>query len=470
MTKTYYINPYARTRRIGVIGFGQSGKTTLLTSLISHLQFHNPKKFALEGNKDIIRCTRLTCQPEGAFETEFNYGYHRKRLTNYGQWPDRSTDCSKYVMSFGLNGHRLTHYHLTLYDVPGERAADVSMLKNDYKQWSSLQITHLTAVMGCTGIQAQTKQTIQQFLDIADNPTTNEPADSIIAKYKEALYHVYNEYGQFLTPSSFALDKAGRRLEDVVKNQLDTAAKCAYAVGKMKTGYVNAQEVNKEFAPLGDMWFKGNNPVGKQFSGNFQDYRKNVVKPVFQPLSYCTGLIILADIARILQVGLSAHNDYLNWIAHLLQALSPETGLLTSSMSNVAKAFALRRVAFVTTQNDRFHPDDHDCLKMLNEELIYGVRKQQLITEDNSKVFTCASIKTTAPTADPQVLCQLPGNTPVPAYRLDTSPFANGEFPDNDWENEAIHIHSTVPNFPGNIQAVPPQEGLDKVFDYVMNW
>src|SRR5215207_4417179 len=66
--------------RVGVVGLYSAGKTVLLTSLINHLQDHDPDRFPLGKPGTQIR--RFTVKESDREWSAFNYAGHRDALVN----------------------------------------------------------------------------------------------------------------------------------------------------------------------------------------------------------------------------------------------------------------------------------------------------------------------------------------------------------------------------------------------------
>src|SRR3954470_2900297 len=81
--------------KVGVVGLYNAGKTVLLTSLINHLQDHDPDRFPL-GSKE-TRIRKFTVHAPDRDWSAFNYTGHRDALVNAGKWPSKTTDRSQFV-------------------------------------------------------------------------------------------------------------------------------------------------------------------------------------------------------------------------------------------------------------------------------------------------------------------------------------------------------------------------------------
>jgi len=129
-------------RQIAIVGLFNSGKTVMLTSLLDHLQHHDPDSFEVvsrgktSGSEEItVRRCRLMENglPEG-FEP-FPFDSYRTTLVENGKWPRKTADCYAARCIFEYSDSQ-RKYDLTFLDVPGERFADMAMADRCYDDWS----------------------------------------------------------------------------------------------------------------------------------------------------------------------------------------------------------------------------------------------------------------------------------------------------------------------------------------------
>ena len=120
--------------RVGVVGLYNAGKTVLLTSLINHLQDHDPDRFPLGGRDTSVRKFELL--PPDPGWAAFNYAGYRDALVHDGRWPEKTRDRSQFVCQFERSDWTFSDCLLKLYDLPGERIADAAMLGRDFAEWS----------------------------------------------------------------------------------------------------------------------------------------------------------------------------------------------------------------------------------------------------------------------------------------------------------------------------------------------
>src|SRR3954465_6884118 len=162
--------------RVGVVGLYNSGKTVLLTSLINHLQDHDPHRFPFGKPDTTIR--KFTVKGPDDGWPAFNYHGFRDSLVNYGRWPEKTKDRSQFVCQFERSDWTFSDCLLKLYDLPGERIADAGMLGRDFTGWSERVLSQLvndTAYRTCSA----------PFLDAIKRPGVTEA--ELLAAYRLAL-------------------------------------------------------------------------------------------------------------------------------------------------------------------------------------------------------------------------------------------------------------------------------------------
>src|SRR5471030_3166871 len=120
--------------RIGVVGLYNAGKTVFLTSVINHLEHHDPDRFPLGKPGTTIR--RFETRPPETGWANFNYAGFRDALVHRGQWPDKTKDRSMYACQFQRSDWAFSDALVKFYDLPGERLADAAMLDRDFAGWS----------------------------------------------------------------------------------------------------------------------------------------------------------------------------------------------------------------------------------------------------------------------------------------------------------------------------------------------
>jgi predicted YcjX-like family ATPase len=150
--------------RVAVVSVTAAGKTVFLTSLIDHLSPHDPEQFRLTQDPAHSHATVVrfqTLKPETGW-SQFPYQRYRDALvhpTVMHPWPPKTTDRSQFVCHFERSDWKLHSAKLTLFDLPGERLADASMVTDDYATWSD----HILEVLGS---EADNRQECLPYLEL----------------------------------------------------------------------------------------------------------------------------------------------------------------------------------------------------------------------------------------------------------------------------------------------------------------
>ncbi|MDO4575671.1 MAG: YcjX family protein [Planctomycetia bacterium] len=508
MLENFWNNPVVRdwsgrNRSIGVLGFGMSGKTVLLTSLRNHLRSHNPDQFDLEGQR-ICELKDVT-GPESGIWKSFPYEENRFRMAHDREWPSRTVDCSCQRLQFRMKNRRnqksWMHYRLTLYDIPGERTPDVCFYENDYAQWSDWILEDLARFVSQ---QRQPQETVfvQSFLQQANTPSANATVEGLVRSYKLALIEICSAGKLDLVPSLFLLDEKGVRLSEKITRLSQTETNenvCEILPKQCSCGCPG-----KEFVPLGPAWREHYVRLGgasylpdlsrisqfftrmdtkdailQAFVQGYEKYRREYVVPLFGTLINCDSLAVLIDIPSILQNGPHQLNATRNMVENTLKGLRPGDGTLRWLLT-MGFQRKIERIAFVATQCDRFYHGDWETLRRMTEKLADDIcNRMEGNVEHRS--FYCAAVQSTDSSDDGTIRFQRKtgGTQTVPVWKI--PPQWHGNFPtENDqlWcdfrENNApageFRACKTSPSFPKDESTPPRQVGLDQIFRFLTQW
>lgn len=346
-------------RRIAVTGLSGSGKTVFLTSLICHLLHHDPTKFDIGRQVQIVRPRPI--RPRGTWP-EFPYEVNRANLAT-GEWPEKTRQCTEYIVDFYFSHWRLRRTRLRIFDVPGERLADCNIRHNAFSQWSDEQIRLFKSM-------CDKPAEVKDFLELCEvEPTSEVDLARLILSYKKALVEWYNRFHKYLSPSTFILDLQGRQLcEEAWWSHWDPLRDCERGE-RLSQRYCGLP--GSEFAPLGARC-----QTTRQLAANYCRYKREVVNRLFNMLARCDSLAVLSDIAHILQSGPDVCDEAQDFVEKVLNALNPGIKLPIIGKIPIIGRIAKRqiaRIAFAASQADRFHSDDKERVKELLKELILPV-------------------------------------------------------------------------------------------------
>jgi len=446
--------------RVGVIGLYNSGKTVLLTSLINHLQDHDPDRFPLVTKQTHTR--KFTALPPDADWTAFNYTGHRDALVNHGRWPAKTTDRSQFVCQFERSDWRFSDCLLKLYDLPGERIADAGMLGRDFTGWSEKM---LSLFINDTGYRTCTAP----FLEAIAKPKVSE--HELLQAYKISLANLILSYKPLISPSTFLLDTHGQAARP------DTPENLA------KSRFTGA-DADSEFCPLpAPLRVPGSEPFDT-FSMRYNGYVERIVVPTILAFKSCTSLVVLIDVTMLLAGGVGMYDDNRQIIHDLFDVLSPGEHTLFGPLARgLSKVFLphqwrpgwITRLAFAAPKMDLVHPVDRDRMLLLMRRMVERLAGDR----DGLKYdfFNLSSIVSTKalPLVDksPRVLVGVPLRDaegkkipPGPEQRFTVS-----ELPDDwpmEWPAGRFTFPDVYPRMPARKDYPPDQVNVDRLASFVI--
>jgi uncharacterized protein len=444
--------------RVGVVGLSVSGKTVLLTSLINHLQDHDPDRFALGSRATRIR--KFTTLPPDSGWDAFNYTGSRDALVHGGRWPGKTRDRSQFVCRFERSDWPFSNCLLKLYDLPGERIADAAMLGRDFAAWSD----HMLALISNDSAY---RNCCEPYLN---RVAENAPEAEILRAYKLSLANLILNFKPLVSPSTFLLEVNGQ------------AAKPDTPEALAETRYLGLGP-QSEFCPMPANLRAANPEMHARFAARFDDYVERVVRPTVLALRSCTSLIVLIDVTMLLAAGVGRYDDDRKIIHDLLDVLQPGEheffGPLERGFSKLFLPHQLRRkwitrLALVAPKMDLVHPADRDRMLALMKRMVekYADNRDGLKYE----FFNCSSVVSTkvlpvengtrmlvgVPLRD-EAGRKLP---PGPEQRFEVSALPD-DWP-SDWKPGAFAFPEVYPRMPTRKDYPPEHVNLEKLASFVI--
>ena len=448
------MHPFTYKRTVGVVGIGNSGKTVLLTSLISHLKNHHPELLRLHpGSKK--QPAEIICFEERSLpgmkipmlphEKYYNSFRHEMR------WPDKTADALYYHCTFQRRDWSWTDVELTFIDFPGERFNDLLMLdeKMDYAGWSTQVLDRLESHPKSRALAADYLATVKTQLS-AHSPD----AEAVLRAYRLLLARLMQNYSAFITPSVFALDTRGRMPD----NHPDPA--------RVAAGRLLGLNEESQFAPLPSM--EEDTPLHPVFRKSFDQYRKALIRPHFDLLRRCDLLLVLVDIPGLLAGNVGRFNDTEQVIGDVLAAAGRKRGFGIFSFRN------LKKVAFVATKSDTIQPRDSDRLRALLKELVW--HKARNHPDLPHQLFTCAAVQSTHldakgelegyPVWSPEGRLIPPPTPDQPMHHLHPSRLPEC-WPEH-WQAGDYAFPEVWPLLPARRNLPPRHLGLNAIVDFIL--
>ena len=446
--------PKVRTaeRRIGIVGLYASGKTVFLTSLIDHLRHHYPGEGFRLGRDGRVRIRKFTpLSPEDGWQ-RFPYESARKRLVHGEKWPEKSTERMQFACSFERSDW-YSRVNLKIYDLPGERIADVPMAGRDFADWSRMTLTRFRS-------DRDYEEQASEFLSLIEEPG-NLTEDAAVRAYKHALAELALRYKGYVCPSSFLLDQHG-----------------SYAIHDSPQNLVSERFVGldeeRQFTPLPPDAAEKEPDLYQSFQERYRAYRDEFARPIARALKRCHGLIVLVDIPMLLAGGVGMYNDNKQMITGLLSALRPGQGRARALLTKLGEAFlphqwrpsAITRLAFAAAKVDRVHPMDRDRVLHLLKRMV----RKPAEDIDGVKVgfWNCCAVKSTEAISDTERrLCAVLDD----GESEDERKYSVSAVPEDwplSWEAGTYSFPRVRPKMPQRIDSPPRQQNLDRIFDFVM--
>ena len=447
--------------RVGVVGLYSAGKTVLLTSLINHLQDHDPDRFPL-GAKPGTQLRKFAVKEPDRGWAAFNYSGHRDALVNYGLWPRKTTDRAQFACQFERSDWTFSDCLLKLYDLPGERIADAGMLGRDFTGWSERMLSLFvndTTYRTCSA----------PFLEAIKKPGAT--AEELLSTYRLALAKLILSYKPLITPSTFLLDLKGQPARPMAPEDLAAARHCGI-------------DADTQFCPLPADLRKPGTPLFDKFTDHYNRYVEQVVVPTIAAFRSCTALVVLVDVTMLLAGGVGMYDDNRQIVKDLFDVLAPgENKLFGPIARGFSKVFLphqwrpgwITRVAFCAPKMDLVHPNDRDRMLLLMRRMV-----ERFATDRDGlryEFFNVSSVVSTkaipAGASEPRVLVGTPlrgadGRKVAPGAE---QRFTASELPDDwplEWVAGRYAFPEVYPRMPARKDYPPDHVNLDKLATFVI--
>lgn len=272
-----------RTLRIGVTGLSRAGKTTFLTSLIHHLVDVPADQIPEWQGRLIHDAIPINDGLYTDRKSVFHFGKHLADLRcQPPQWPVSTREESRYRIELRLRtkGRRrqevTRRIRLEFYDYPGEMLHDVPLVDQSYEAWSEQTLLRIaTEVERKRGEVPESVRTAfdawQAALGLYSSAS---PGDSGISETEP-------------------LAKAYRQLCLTLKeSELPFFAPVHPVLALDKSSWL--------FCPLPAALRERNRSATVRLRKSYQDYVKNIVRPLRKCLTGCHKHVVLIDLVDIL--------------------------------------------------------------------------------------------------------------------------------------------------------------------------
>jgi uncharacterized protein len=448
------------TQRIAVVGMLRSGKTTFLTSLIDHWLNHDPDKLPLRQGKELL-CRWKDDSSAGAREFSSN----RQRLSE-SRWPVKTLKPVSYELAWKYQGDYF-YRRLELFDIPGERLADADMLIcGGLNHWSQ----HLVHLFEKDPRTRGPFQTFSRFFhEQRSEAAYDEWIKDLELAYREFIATLIYQQHPLATPSSMLINKDGKYVPKDRRRNPERLRD--WLIHEADLGFGD-----RRLFPLPEPLIQS--PVGKIMQRTYRGYVLNVVWPALGPIASASDLLVLTDIAGILESG----PTWMNTIDHFygLVAKFADPGGL--SMRAVKKSWQwlswagtlgyhspghLERVFIVATQADRVH-------RMYQNDLLGLAKQSARPTFKHLQASSGVTIKTLAVSAVASTVSRDDGKiqylkkTEEGLQEVQAVAAALPRQLPDDWKKGDFQFPLCQPKLPA-LQKIPPNQfGLQLLTDELL--
>jgi predicted YcjX-like family ATPase len=518
-------------RNIGIVGLAWSGKTVFLTSLIHHLQHHDPDKFALQsGNNKFPHPAVLKYKRLGLENLEHSVPAAEANLLEYAI---RGLAQVKSLFGLKQESREGAEDAGVQVQIPPDEAPNGAESKNQRGRtakrfinlsafdkdayWAAISDEHMwpAKTRATSAYRCQFEREDWSFTDVDltfyDFPGERfsdaimlgksyvEWSDALlkylevdrsyrelaqeylslqnqigldskmlIQSYKKILANLILHYRPLITPSTFILDEFGK-------------APSTSDVEKMASEHYSGLSQETQFAPMSAALRHRLPDVREMFAKHYDAYSLEIPQTSFDLLKRCHRLVVLIDVTNILASNVGRLNDSEAIIENVLRSCVQERSgwgrlrmfLSSAFLPNTWRPAGISRIAFVATKSDMVHPSQVDNLLSLLRDLVkkkvrdYGIRHDY---------FTCAAIRSTE--IDGDKLLGHPVYTPEGRRRK--APQINdlmaelnpSDVPENwpdFWESGTYFFPEVWPRIPRRKSDPPEQQGLNRIFNYLLD-
>ncbi len=454
--------------KIGITGIANGGKTVFLTSLIWQLKEYSSADFKLHDKFGSPKFKHLP--NNGPIGDRFPFDKYQKKLSQGGEWPEKTTDCHRYTCEiFGkqwkrrgldklqlmIGGMFSNTEKLDFFDFAGERIADAAIAAfDDYGEWSDHLLDHYS---GHSDYTEATSNYFSAMDELPSNQSDKEDAiDLLIREYKISLGKLIHNYKPLISPSTFLLDTKGNVPDPLSPEELaDTR--------------IVGLEKSEQFVPLSAAARETAPDLVAEMRKRFKRYRKDLVLPLFEEIFASQRLVVLVDIPSLLQGGVGRFNDNRQVLLDLFHAVDPD-GPLGGLIAKIRSFFgsSLEKVAFVATKADMVAHEDvsSDKLKSLLEQMTEGTKS--ILPDVEFECFVCSAIQSSRRGEEADQLIGCPARNADSELEQEFKVSRLPEtWPDN-WSAGEFRFTELHPKVSKNYLKPPKQEGLNRIFEYLI--
>ena len=267
--------------------------------------------------------------------------------------------------SYVRDDFRWTKMDLALDDIPGERLAD--MVVAAHRRLAGWSDTVLRMLRVCPEFHDSATDYLNAIENAERSPGSLDE-EGLLHEYRRTLARLIEGCMPIVTPSSFLIDAAGNSVPEHI-----LASDAGSRMNLLATERFSGLSKSQQFAPLSAKLRGECSPMTGRFSSAYQSYRRFIM-PFAKRLKACDTLLILIDVAMLLEGGPGMLNANRKLIEQIFHYVDPGFTLLHEVGHRVTQLPTLgwlglrgvRRIGVVATKADRVHQDDRTKLRVLS--------------------------------------------------------------------------------------------------------
>lgn len=354
--------------RIGITGLSQSGKSTLITSVINHLE--NLRRGSLSAQAELGMLVHGHWVRGAEYPFDYDAGLHA--LTDHPtHWPASTTDWSIARIEINVDrpwyslkpGKRI----IELFDYPGEWLLDLMLLDWDYRafcrtlwEWSAQEPRHALG---------------ESLIDELAAIDPRAPVDMT------RLVALQDQWADFLAECRIAPHQLSRNLPGrFLLNGRDFQPDAFPFVPLLGLDVVGPAATDA--FPAGS-W-------GAICQANFAHYRDHQARPFFnRHFQRLDAQVILIDLLGAMSAGPAALRDMRAALEGVLKHFRYQRGHWLGRLFRRR----IRRVAVCATKIDHLLPEDQKRLQSLLESYLYETVQRLAAESVELKVMAIAAVQ-----------------------------------------------------------------------------
>jgi predicted YcjX-like family ATPase len=295
---------FAKEVSIGIAGFAESGKTSLITAIFHDLIKFDPNEpgafnqnYQVKDYDNVKSKASDKGHPAGRVEGgDFKLEEHLERVFDKRAFPRTTEDKSKASIRVINNLSGKVYYIFNTFDYPGVWLADIAIIGKSYREWSEKTLADMK--------EGERKNFSGDFLNFISAVDPNKLPETVNIGEGAALYTKY--------------------LEDCLKAGLTNVTPGRF----LKKGSAKSEIL--QFFPLPFVEAKVEKTgfkdriftkptIYKLFEDRFSDYIKFIKNDFYKPcILNQDNLVILVDSVRMFSYGYERYNEMINTMAAIV--------------------------------------------------------------------------------------------------------------------------------------------------------